>query len=255
MDDFLFNSKKIDKYSLPGNTIPDSLISEVVINSQGIKIYGFWIESNIKNTKKTILYFHGNKNNIDEYWDRVILLCKLNFNVFIYDFRGFGKSEGTSDETNMKIDAEAVLNYMLTEKKIPVDSTIFYGYSLGNYPAIYLASVNKPLCVIAETPFASANSITQSSIGYDIPPLWLTDGNYDNVLNIKKIKSPFLLMNGDDDEFTRYNDNGRIIFENAPQPKTLLIVKGAGHTNIPSSMGLDNYIGYIGNFINNLLIY
>ncbi|MDP4116016.1 MAG: hypothetical protein Q8903_07770, partial [Bacteroidota bacterium] len=77
LDSFLFNEKTISKYELPGNTIPDSLIKQETFQSGGNKLYGYWIASGDPYNNLTILYCHGNKNNIDNYWDRVMYLHGL----------------------------------------------------------------------------------------------------------------------------------------------------------------------------------
>ena len=249
LDGFLFNEKKIDHYELPGNTIPDSLLDMVTFDSDNNTLYGYWIES-ATSRGMTILYCHGNKHNIDEYWDRVMMMHDLGVNVFIFDYRGYGLSGGTPSETGMYKDGEAALNFILSHYQVDKDSLCLYGYSLGNVASIYLAAeVIDPLCLIAESPFASANSLTQSGIALDIPALWLTEGKFDNAEKIRRIKTPFLLLHGEDDDFVRFRDNGQVVFDNAPQPKSLHLISGANHTDIPEKMGIDNYLSVISNWI------
>ncbi|MBN2009607.1 alpha/beta hydrolase [candidate division KSB1 bacterium] len=242
LDANLFNAKETSAYKLPGNTIPDSLIEAVTFSSQGNKLYGFWVRSSGAHPDVTILYCHGNKYNIDEYWDRVMDLHQLGTNILIYDYRGYGKSEATSSESGLYADARAALQYTLG-RTIAADSLVIYGYSLGNVASIYLAATQTtPYTLIAEAPFASANSLTQGSTVLDIPALWLTDGSFDNASKIKNIKCPFLLLHGEADEFVRFRDNGKVIFENAPDPKKLVLIKDANHTDIPETMGVNTYL-------------
>ncbi len=243
LDSFLFNPKPVDAYQLPGNTIPLNLIEEVAMNSDGNKIYGIWISSNGERPGITILYCHGNKYNIDEYWDRVLLLHELGVNVFIFDYRGYGKSEGESSEAGLFADSRTALTYVQNRPEYDPDSLCFYGYSLGNVAAIYLAAeIQNPLCLFSEAPFASANSLTQGSTVLDIQPRWLTDGKFDNVQSIKKIHTPYLLFHGEDDDFVRFRDNGKVLFNAAPDPKKLVLVKNAVHTNVPYILGKENYL-------------
>jgi fermentation-respiration switch protein FrsA (DUF1100 family) len=249
LDSNLFNTESISEYKLPGNTIAKEFIDTVKFPSDGKMLYGFWIKSEGKHPRLTILYCHGNKHSLDEYWDRVMLFHRLDYNVLIFDYRGFGKSEGTSSEESLYTDAKAALNYVYS-KGVRQDSIIVYGYSLGNVPAIYLAANTlKPLGLISEAPFASANSLTQGSTVLDIPAGWLTSDLYDNASQIKNIKAPYLLFHGQDDDFVRYRDNGRVVFENAPEPKILLLIEGAKHTDIPSIMGYDAYLKAISSWV------
>ncbi len=252
LDGFLFNEEKIDQYELPDNTIPQTLLEQVTFESEGNTLYGYWVASNGQRPGLTILYCHGNKHNIDEYWDRVMFLHQLGVNIFIFDYRGFGLSEGESSEAGLYADGEAALNYVLSRNEVATtDSLCFYGYSLGNVVSIYLASkITNPLCLFAESPFASANSLTQSSLALDIQPLWLTDGEYDNLDKVKRIKTPFMLLHGKEDDFVRYRDNGRLVFENAPEPKELVLVPIAQHDDVPETMGIDRYLELIDGWIN-----
>ena len=250
LDGFLFNSKTIESYQLPGNTIPDSLLEQVTFDSDGNTLYGHWVQSNGVHQGITLLYCHGNKNHMDEYWDRVMYLHRLGVNIFIFDFRGYGLSEGESSEEGLHTDGIAALNYIFSREDVCLDSLCLYGYSLGNVVSIFLAADRiKPLCLIAECPFASANSLTQGSTVLDIPPQWLTSSEYDNAENIKRIKSPFLLIHGEEDDFVRYRDNGKVVFNNAPEPKSLVLVPKAGHTDIPETMGIENYLDTIRDWI------
>ncbi|MEO5928369.1 MAG: alpha/beta hydrolase [Candidatus Kapaibacterium sp.] len=250
MDGFLFNTEKLDHYSLPGNTIPDSLIEPMSVMSGGNRIYGYWVRSGGGRPGLTMLYCHGNKHNIDNYWDRVMYLHRLGVNVLIFDYRGFGMSEGTSSEEGLYEDGEAALDFVTRTKGVPADSLILYGYSLGNVVSIHLAAERiTPLTLIAESPFASANSLTQSSSGLDIPPRWLTDGTFDNASEIAKVHVPLLLMQGEDDDFVRYRDNGVVVFRNANEPKRLVPVPGAVHTDVPETMGVENYLALLNEWI------
>ena len=250
LDDNLFNPEEIDNYQLPGNSIPSNLIEEVVLDSKGNKIYGIWISSNGERSGITFLYCHGNKHNIDEYWDRVMLLHDLGVNVFIFDYRGYGKSEGELSEEGLFEDSETALNYVKGRPEYSPDSLCYYGYSLGNVASIYLAAeIQDPLCLFSEAPFASANSLTQGSLVLDIQPRWLTEGEFDNVKNIKKINTHLLLIHGQNDDFVRFRDNGELVYNAAPKPKELVLVKNAVHNNVPYIMGKKNYLNKLRTWI------
>jgi fermentation-respiration switch protein FrsA (DUF1100 family) len=250
LDSNLFNPEIISEYKLPGNTIPDSLIEQVSFLSEGNRLYGFWIKSNAGENTKTVLYCHGNKHHMDEYWDRVMLLHETGVNVFIFDYRGFGKSEGKTSEAGLYADGRAALEYIKNVKRVDESSLCIYGYSLGNVVSIYLsAKIIQPYCLVAEAPFASANSLTQGSTILDIPEGWLTTGKFNNIEMVKEISTKFLLMHGTHDDFVRYWDNGKLVFEAAPVGlKKLILVEGANHTDIPFIMGEEVYKNEIQHF-------
>ncbi|MBN1893444.1 alpha/beta hydrolase, partial [bacterium] len=250
MDGFLANEKAVDAYMLPGNTIPDSLIESVTCESNGNTLYGFWVASKGGRPGITILYCHGNKHHIDEYWDRVLFLHELGVNLFIFDYEGFGRSEGTFSEEAMLADAGAALDYVLARPEVEADSLGLYGYSLGNVASIYLAAeVVDPLFLVAEAPFASAAALTQGALNLALPSGWLTHGTFDNAERVRRIQTPFLLFHGSDDDFVRFRDNGKVVFQNAPEPKSLRLVSGAGHNNIPQTLGLETYRALLADWI------
>lgn len=251
LDSYLFNPEALSEYKLPGNNIPDSLLEQVQFNSEGHTLYGYWVRSNGGRPGITMLYFHGNKHNMDEYWDRVMLLHQLGINIFIFDYRGFGKSEGeSSTEQALLADSRAALSYLMQRREYNPDSLFIYGYSLGNVGSIYIsAELVNPLCLFAESPFASANSLTQGSLVLDIPAQWVTSGKFDNAEEVTKIKTPFLLLHGSEDDFVRYSDNGKVVFESAPEPKKQIVVDGASHTDIPYVLGIDEYLKQINDWI------
>lgn len=180
-----------------------------------------------------------------------MMLHELGGNVFIFDYRGYGLSEGTSAEEGLYKDGESALNFIISHYQVNIDSLCLYGYSLGNVASIFLAADKiDPLCLIAESPFASANSLTQASFSLDIFSLWLTEGTFDNVEKIRHIKTPFILLHGEQDDFVRFRDNGKVIYDNAPQPKFLELVPNAKHTDIPDKMGINNYLKLISDWIN-----
>jgi len=265
LDNFLFNVKSIEEYTLPGNTIPDSLIQQVTFDSGGNTLYGYWIDSHFPNSPDfftpriymrsvTILYCHGNKHNMDYYWDRVMYLHRLGANVFIFDYRGFGLSEGESSEQGLYEDGSAALEYLKSRPDFLIDKLCLYGYSLGNVVSIYLAAEKvDPFCLIAEAPFASANSLTQGSSILDLPAGWLTDGEFDNVEKIKEINTPLYVLCGRDDDFVRTKDNGWFIYNNAPPPKRWKQVPQANHEDIPEILGITQYLHHINDWISKSL--
>lgn len=242
MDGFLADAEDVGDYLLPGNTIPAGLIDPVTFDSQGNTLYGFWVASNGERPGITILYCHGNKHSIDQYWDRVMFLHELGVNLFIFDYRGFGRSEGAFSEGAMLADARAAMGYVLTRPEVTAASLALYGYSLGNVASIYLAAeVIDPLFLVAEAPFASANSLAQGALNLPLPARWLTGSRFDNAARISGINTPLLVLHGADDDFVRFRDNGRVIFERAPEPKALRLVPRASHEDVPQTMGLEAY--------------
>jgi hypothetical protein len=75
------------------------------------------------------------------------------------------------------------------------------------------------------------------------------DDNLNNAERVRSIRAPLLLLHGDADDFIPWSSNGRVVYENAPQPKELELVQGANHTDIPWIMGLENYQNRVLHFL------
>jgi alpha-beta hydrolase superfamily lysophospholipase len=250
LDTMLFNAKKLTSYTLSNRVIPDSLRTFVSLTSRGNRIYGFYVKSSGVHPDGTILYCHGNLESIEPYWERVELLFRAGYNVFIYDYEGYGMSEGECSEEALYADGRASLAYLLSRPDVNKAHIVFYGWSLGAVVAIDLAArQSTPRVLVCESPFASGEALVQSGTLIDIPGNVVIKGDYNNAAKIRDVHAPFLLFHGTDDRFIDITKNGQVIFDNANEPKKFIRVDGAGHTTVPWTMGADAYIKALVDFI------
>ena len=253
MDSFLFNSQALEAYSLSIEIIPAANITPVTLKSGNETLYGFFVrqpDSLRVEPHPTILYHHGNKHNIEAYWDRVELLYRAGFDVFIYDYRGFGMSTGTCSEEGLRSDAKAALDYLRSRADVDTTQIVDYGYSLGGFPCLYTATtLHRPKVVITESIFASSEALIQSGTLLNVPGGYLMEGAFDNRAQIVNVKSPILMLHGTGDTFVGYEANGKVLAALAPQPRIIRPIDGANHTTIPATMGQQNYIDLITTFI------
>lgn len=249
LDNSLFKNDTLSSYDLRTTVIPESSRTQVVLLSDGKKIYGYFVQSSNTNEKNIILYNHGNRDHLQFYWDRVELFYKMGFNVFIYDYQGYGMSEGEPTEAGIYSDATAAYEYVKS-RGFGNNSIAVYGFSLGGAPAVYLAAnVFSPKVLITESAFASSSALVQSGTLLDIPNTYVMKGEYNNAERIKQVTVPYLLLHGIDDKFIDLEKNGRVIFRNANDPKKLITVIGAGHSDLPEKMGELNYLSTVKNFV------
>lgn len=245
LDSFLFNPKEVAEYDLSTAVIPASAREQVILHSGGKNIYGFFVKAEGIYNDVTVLYFHGNKHNINEYWDRIELLYKAGISAFIFDYRGFGKSEGESSEESLYADARAARNYLINKNGIDTAKIIYYGYSLGSIPAVDLAVEYQPYRLILEAPFASGEVLLQSGTIINIPGSYVFKGDFNNVKKIKNIYSPLALFHGVNDKFIDIQKNGEVLFSDANEPKIFIRVPGADHSDIPEILGEEKYFDYL----------
>lgn len=249
LDSNLFNNTELTSYNLSTAIIPDSMRTEIILNSQGKKVYGYFVQSMNSSEKNIILYNHGNRDHLQFYWDRVELFYKMGFNVFIYDYQGYGKSEGEPSEAGVYSDAIAAYQYVQS-RGFGDGQIIVYGFSLGGAPATHLAStVFTPRRLILEAAFASASALTQSGTLLDLPSSFFMKGTYNNAEKIRNVTAPVLILHGVDDKFIDMEKNGKLLFSNANDPKSFIAVPGADHSQVPWKMGEGLYIDTVKSFI------
>jgi fermentation-respiration switch protein FrsA (DUF1100 family) len=197
--------------------------------------------------RTTLLWFHGNAGNISHRVGGMKLLHdRVKANVFIIDYRGYGRSEGTVSEKGTYEDARAALRYLRTRKDLDAKNIVFFGQSLGAAVATELASQENCLALILEAPFVSIREMARAAFPFlPIGPLLRT--RYDVAEKIKEVKDPILVLQGDRDEVIPV-EQGKKVFAAAPSPKEFYAIPGAGH-NDTFHVGGNAYFDVIKSFI------
>lgn len=255
MDGFMFNTQKLSSYTFSEAIIPASARGQMITLESGankLKIYGYFVKSpKATASSPTIFYSHGNARNIQAYWDRMEIFYNAGYNTFIYDYRGYGMSEGTSSQQGLEEDAEAALAYTLSRPDVNPRNVILYGYSLGGIPSVYLASkyanspTFQPRALITEAIYASASDLVQSGSLIDIPGGFVMRDEFNNAERLKSVRCPILLMHGENDDFIPIERHGVKNWNstiNAAQPKVFWRIPNANHSTIPPTVGVDAYI-------------
>ncbi len=198
----------------------------------------------------TLLWFHGNAGNINRRLDNIKMIYdRVPVNVFIIDYRQYGKSEGKVSEKGTYLDARAALAYLHSRKEINQEKIIFFGRSLGSAVAVELALKEKCRALILETPFTSIKEMGEKLYPF-LPVSLLLRTKYDSLAKIENIKVPILIMHGDKDELVPI-EHGRKLYEAANEPKEFYTIPGAGH-NDTHIVGGEEYFDVIKNFVNKL---
>ncbi|MCG6535360.1 MAG: alpha/beta hydrolase [Syntrophales bacterium LBB04] len=191
-------------------------------------------------SKYTIVYFHGNAEDLgqilpflEEYRDR-------GFSIFSYDYRSYGQSTGKPEEKKLYQDLNLIYNYLTGTLNIPASNIIIHGRSVGGGLATELASKKSCTGLILESSFVSAFRVLTRI------PIFPFD-MYKNIDKIKNIKAPILVIHGMNDHVISFW-HGNKLFEKANAPKTSFWVEGAGHNDLLDIAGV-NYWIIIKNFI------
>ena len=198
----------------------------------------------------TLLWFHGNAGNINRRLDNIKMIYeRVPVNVFIIDYRQYGRSEGKVSEQGTYIDARAALAYLHSRKEINREKIIFFGRSLGSAVAVELALNEKCRALILETPFTSILEMGKKLYPF-LPLSLLLKTKYDSLAKIGNIKVPILVMHGDKDDLVPF-EHGKRLYDMANEPKEFYTIPGAGH-NDTHIVGGDEYFDVIRNFVNKL---
>jgi len=169
----------------------------------------------------TILYNHGNNEDIGMNLKWLRRFRERGFSVLTYDYRGFGLSEGKSTEKNTYRDAQAAYDYLVKVKNVPPSRIIVMGRSLGGGVAVELASTNPVAGLIMQSTFISINRVVA---GGQVVPF----DKYKSISRIGKVNCPTLVIHGTADSLVKFW-HGEKLYEAAKQPKGYLWVKGADH--------------------------
>lgn len=188
----------------------------------GAQLYGWFITH--PNTEYTLWMFSGNAGNKSYMLDAVRLVYDLGLSVFVYDYRGYGKSTGKLTEQAMYSDAEVAWNFLTQTKQIPPDRIILHGRSLGTAMASWVAAKTKPAGIILESGFTSIDDMA-ASLYKLIPTKLLLRWSYNNLERISKAKSPILIIHSPDDEMIPYSHALRLL-EAAPDNTEFLQISG-----------------------------
>jgi|GEM_PF-665758 len=200
----------------------------------------------------TVIYNHGRGENINRYWGRVELLWEAGFNVFIYDYEGYGKSEGTPSGAACYADAEAALSYVRA-RGIADSTIVLYAWSLGSFMACHLAADIdgfKPRCIILENPMASMSTLARENTVLGIPGSFLVDADFDNEVRMPKLGCRTLIIYGKEDDTAVPERNALVLWDKADHSTTeLRAVDGAKHSDVPETMGYDEYKQVVEDFV------
>ncbi len=197
-------------------------------SSDGVRLNGWFFPPEDMRRGETVLFCHGNADNISYFIDDVKMLTDLGLGVFVFDYRGYGRSGGDQSETGTYFDAEAAWNWLTKEKKIPQHRIIILGRSLGGAIAAWLAKEHKPRALFLETAFTSIEDIASETHPY-IPVKRFLRYKYSTLDYLLKVKSPVLIVHSKEDTVVPFI-HGQKLFAAAGEPKRFLELSGA-HRN------------------------
>jgi len=191
-----------------------------------LQLHGWFIPA--ANAEFTVLFCHTNGGNMMHQLDSINVLYKLGVNCFIFDYRGYGSSQGRPSEHGTYLDVRAAYRWLTKKKKIPGDNIIIFGRSLGGSIAAYLAGKVKARGLVVESAFTSYVDIGRKFYPY-MPVRWFARFRYPTIDYIKEVRCPVMIIHSRTDEIIPF-EFGLELYEAANEPREFIEIFG-GHND------------------------
>jgi hypothetical protein len=218
----------------PSHPDPEFAVEDVWLTTgDGVRIHSFY-RSNPE-SKQALLWFHGNAENIGYDLPHLERLSQTGVNILAVDYRGYGRSEGTPNETGVCRDADAGFDYLLNQRHFRAQDIVIYGVSLGGAVGIDLAARRPCGGIIVQSSFTNAGAMARRMFGIPLFQ-YIPASKFDSLRKIRAIHAPILITHGTRDEVVPYA-MGQQLFLAANEPKRFYTVDGGGHNNMMEAGG------------------
>jgi fermentation-respiration switch protein FrsA (DUF1100 family) len=194
----------------------------------GVRLNGWYIPHS--EAALTLLWCHGNAGNISHRVENIRLLHdQVKINIFIFDYRGYGRSQGSLSEAGTYLDGIAAAEFLRERYRVEPSRLVIFGRSLGAAVAAELATRVEGLALILESPFVSVPEMARAI--FPLLPLGpFLSTQYNTLEKVRRVKSPVLILHGERDEIVPL-EQGRKVFAAAAEPKRFYAIRGAGHND------------------------
>jgi len=206
-----------------GRPMPNGQFGDRSSRAAGTKLVGWFVPA--KDARGALLFCHGNAGNISHRMESLALFHRLGLSTFIFDYRGYGESEGAPSEKGTYLDAQAAWDYLVNERKVPPERIVVFGRSLGGAIAAWVAKEQKPAALIVESAFTSLPDVGARLYPF-LPVRLISRFRYSTRDYVRQVKCPVLVIHSPDDELIAYRF-GRAVFEAANEPKEFFEISGS----------------------------
>jgi uncharacterized protein len=196
--------------------------------ADGTKLFGWYVA--VQTDSPVILWCHGNAGNIINRLDNLRYLYRAELSVFLFDYRGYGRSQGIRPtEEGLYRDAIGAYDYLTRVRMIKPERLVIFGRSLGAAVAVEVAARKPAAGLILESPFPSIEAVAKFYYG-GLPVHWLLGAEFRLIDRLPQLSLPKLIIHGDQDDIIP-PEMGRQVFEAAKPPKSFHLIIGADHNN------------------------
>lgn len=204
-----------------------NLVDCWITTEDSIKLHGWYASSN--NAIATLVIAHGNAGNISYRLELLSALQRSGFNVMMFDYRGYGRSDGSPSEDGIYKDGKAAFDYVLHLPRVDSQRIILWGTSLGGAVAIDIALHRPAAGLILESTFTSIKDM--AAIHYPfLPARYLLRTKLNSIDKISQVHIPVLIIHGTRDGIVPIRF-GKELFAVANEPKEFYEIPNADHNN------------------------
>ncbi len=190
----------------------------------GVELAAWFVPAAVQ-SERVVLFCHGNAGNMSNRLDSILVFHGLNLNVFLFDYRGYGQSEGRPSEEGMYLDAAGAWRYLTQEgERFLPENIVLFGRSIGGSVATWLARSHPVGNLIIESAFRSVPALAFRYLPF-VPFRLIFRNRFDTEANLRAISCPLLVIHSREDEIVPFS-HGQALYEGAHQPKTLLEISG-----------------------------
>jgi len=261
LDGFFFNPTTVASYELGGEVIPASCQHLVTFEGEAGSLYGAWAHQptedggdceagELNPDAQPVIFFHGNADNIDSYWEYSELLWSAGYEVLQFDYRGYGRSWGDPSFDGVIADGRVAIDHASEVTGRPSDDLAFIGLSLGGFVAVHNLKDTPPGVLVTMDMFADTQKMLDDGTTLDLPSGWFFEENFDNlgVLRDMRPEIPLLVLHGAADTYIQPEHAELVHAAAGASEKELQLIEGADHAEsieVAPVLLSDSLVGWI----------
>jgi len=200
--------------------------------SDGVELEGWFVPA--KNAEFTVLFCHGNGGNIAHRLDSISIFNELGLSCFIFDYRGYGNSQGRTTEKGTYLDAQAAYQWLTGNKNTRPDKIIVMGRSLGGTIAAYIASKFPVKGLVIESCFTSYVDMGRKYYPY-LPISLFAFYRYNTLEYLKQVSVPVMIVHSTEDDIVPF-EFGEQLYNSANKPVKFVKVNGTHNDYVEQSI-------------------
>jgi len=197
-------------------------------SEDGVRLHGWWIPR--PEAKTTVLYCHGNSGSLGLGFRVLRHIAPLNANLFVFDYRGYGRREGKPSELGLFKDARAAFQHLTDSIDQDPETIVLFGHSLGGAVAIDAALELPAAGLVVQASFTDVRGMARVLFPR-LPMHWLARNQFRSIDKVPQISMPKLFIHGGRDDTIPF-EMGRQLFDAAEEEKQFLGIERGGHNNL-----------------------